>query len=85
VLIAVVPGAMGTRLASLLLSHAVATLTRAGFTRARLRAGGRNRRAVRFYLREGWTDVGEHPTVEGLRVFERALGPGADRVGSTAE
>ncbi len=77
VIISVVPEARGTGLGSALLAHAARTLAAAGFVRARLRAGERNRRALRFYLREGWSDVGPHPAVPGMRVLERALEPAA--------
>jgi hypothetical protein len=30
--------------------------------------------AMRFYLREGWTDQGEHPAVAGVRILQRVLG-----------
>ena len=49
------------------------TLARSGFGRARLRVAARNARALRFYQRHGWTDVGESPALPGLRVFERQL------------
>jgi hypothetical protein len=45
-----------------------------GWRRARLHVTERNARALRFYMREGWTDQGEHPTVTGIRVLERDLG-----------
>ncbi len=73
VLIAVGPEARGTGLADRLLALGEATLARSGFDRARLRVAARNKRALRFYRRHGWTDVGEYPVVPGLRVFERPL------------
>jgi len=74
VLLAVEPAARGGGLARRLLARAVETLRSAGWDRARLHVTERNARAMRFYLREGWTDQGEHPDVAGLRILERALG-----------
>jgi len=73
-LLAVEPAARGTGLATRLLALAVETLRSGGWDRARLHVTERNARALRFYLREGWTDEGEHPAVPGVRILERALG-----------
>lgn len=72
-LIAVAPEGRGSGLADQLLVLAQETLARSGFDRARLRVAARNARALRFYQRHGWADVGESPLLPGLRVFERAL------------
>ena len=67
------PEGRGSGLADQLLVLAQETLARSGFDRARLRVAARNARALRFYQRHGWADVGESPLLPGLRVFERAL------------
>jgi ribosomal protein S18 acetylase RimI-like enzyme len=74
VLLAVEPAARGGGLAQQLLALAVETLCSGGWDRARLHVTERNARAMRFYLREGWTDQGEHPDVGGVRILERPLG-----------
>lgn len=72
-LLVVEPAARGTGLASRLLAHAVTMLRELGWDRARLHVTQRNVRAMRFYLREGWSDVGEHPGVPGVRILELGL------------
>lgn len=54
-------------------AHAVATLKRAGFTRARLSVSEKNEPALRFYRRLGWADAGPRPNSPGFRYFEKEL------------
>ena len=77
-LLSVEPGVRGSGLASQLLALGVETLRSHGWDRARLHVTVRNARAVRFYLREGWTDAGES-SVPGVRIFERELGSRGDQ------
>lgn len=53
--------------------YAVATLQRAGFTRARLSVAEKNEPALRFYRRLGWADAGPRPNSPGFRYFEKDL------------
>jgi ribosomal protein S18 acetylase RimI-like enzyme len=73
VLLAVNPEWRGTGLAKEVLDLAIRTFQAQGWSRARLHVTERNARARRFYAREGWTDLGEHPFVTGICVFERLL------------
>ena len=61
----------GQGFGGLLDDYARATLRRAGFGRARLNVTTRNKRAIRFYLAQGWEDVGAGGA--GLRLMEVAL------------
>ena len=61
------------RLGDQLDRHAVATLQRAGFTRARLSVAEKNEPALRFYRRLGWADAGPRPNSPGFRYYEKAL------------
>ncbi len=61
----------GQGFGGLLDDYARATLRRAGFVRARLNVTTRNDRAIRFYLAQGWDDVGGGKP--GLRFMEVAL------------
>lgn len=61
----------GQGFGGLLDDYARATLRRAGFARARLNVTTRNDRAIRFYLAQGWDDVGSGSS--SLRFMEVAL------------
>ncbi len=61
----------GRGFGGLLDDYARSTLRRAGFVRARLNVTVRNARAIRFYLAQGWVDVGG--ARPGLRLMEVAL------------
>lgn len=54
------PSHRGQGFGGLLDDYARATLARAGCKRARLNVTARNVRAIRFYLAQGWEDVGAH-------------------------
>ena len=61
----------GQGFGGLLDDYARATLRRVGFVRARLNVTRSNARALRFYLAQGWSDVGAARS--GLRLMEVAL------------
>ena len=63
----------GRGVASLLDAHAVAWLREQGCRTARLHVSGTNVRAIRFYTRQGWVDVGPRPDRPPERVMEREL------------
>ncbi len=68
-----VPELRGQGLAAELERYAEDLLTRGGSTLAWLRVSPSNERAVRHYLKQGWTDTG--PDRDTTHRMERRLGP----------
>ncbi|MHA7871355.1 MAG: GNAT family N-acetyltransferase, partial [Hyphococcus sp.] len=66
------PTHRGQGFGGLLDDYARETLRRAGSVRARLNVTARNARAIRFYLAQGWEDIGAPPG-SALRFMQVAL------------
>lgn len=68
----VVPGLRGTGVAGEMERYACERLKSAGFAEARLSVARINRRAVRFYEKQGWVDIGkreDRPGINNMRKF----------------
>ena len=72
-LVYVAPDWRATGVGDRLDAYTSAWLREQGCRRARLSVSETNERAIRFYRRCGWTDVGPRPGKPGERVLERAL------------
>src|SRR5579883_2311422 len=62
----VTPERRGTGIASEMERYACARLRAAGFSEARLSVAWANKRAVRFYEKHGWSDLGERQDRPGF-------------------
>jgi RimJ/RimL family protein N-acetyltransferase len=67
----VVPAERGTGAATELDAYTEDVFTSLGMTKARLAAFPHNERALRFYLRQGWTDLGPAPWEPRVHLLER--------------
>ena len=63
----------GTGLGPILEEYAIGFFRRHGFGRARLSAAPANVRAVRFYERHGWRDIGARPDAPLVRLMEKSI------------
>ena len=70
----VVPEWRGRGVANTMAEFADEWLNQRGFTKALLSVALDNERAVRFYLRRGWKDLGARPDRPDLHNMEKSLG-----------
>lgn len=68
-----IPEVRGTGLSQSMDDHAVAYLKGKGYQKARLCVSPTNTRAIRFYERRGWVDIGVHPTRPTVHLMEKPL------------
>lgn len=72
-LLCVIPEWRGSGIASLIEDYASASLQKQGFKSARLSVTAQNNRAIRFYLKKRWKDLGpraDRPFVQNMdKVF----------------
>ncbi|MGE4132784.1 MAG: GNAT family N-acetyltransferase [Bdellovibrionales bacterium] len=68
-----VPELRGQGFSNHLEEFAVSHLKSRGFTRARLSVSPSNVRAVRFYEKNGWRDMGPRPDHPEVRLMEKSL------------
>ncbi len=67
----VIPELRGTGAAAELDAYVARFAHHAGFQRARLRVSPTNGRAIAFYRKRGWRDLGTDPTQPEVRLMER--------------
>jgi L-amino acid N-acyltransferase YncA len=67
------PEARGTGLSKALDDYAVRTLRAKGHSEARLCVSPSNARALRYYLRMGWSDLGVRPDAPEVRYMQKML------------
>jgi GNAT superfamily N-acetyltransferase len=67
-----IPEMRGRGLAPQLDQYAIRWFTARGLTRAALGVSPTNARAIRFYLRQGWSDFGQHPRHPNSRLMKKA-------------
>jgi ribosomal protein S18 acetylase RimI-like enzyme len=68
-----VPEARGTGVGHTLHDHALAVLRHHGVRIAQLSVSPTNARAVRYYAKHGWRDLGPRPGHEEVHLMEREL------------
>lgn len=68
-----IPEFRGTGLSKLLDDYAVQYLRGKGFLKARLSVSPTNLRAVRYYSRMGWVDIGTRPDAPEVSFMEKAI------------
>lgn len=68
-----IPEKRGVGLSRYLEDYAVNYLKGLGFTRARLSVSPTNKRAVRFYEKNGWKDIGPRPGHPEVHLMEKTL------------
>jgi GNAT superfamily N-acetyltransferase len=76
-----VPEARGTGVAPELDRYAITWFSALGLSRAALGVSPRNVRAVAFYLKQGWRDVGLHPRHPDVRLMRKAWAVSPERSG----
>jgi ribosomal protein S18 acetylase RimI-like enzyme len=70
-----VPEHRGQGWAKHLDDHVCTQLASRGFTSARLSVAASNQRAIRFYERQGWRDLGPRPNRPEIHRMEKSLAP----------
>ncbi len=73
-LVYLVPACRGGPLSDALHDYIEATLRRYGMPKARLSVSPTNQRAIRYYLKHGWRDLGPRPDRPYVHAFELDLG-----------
>ncbi len=73
-LLYVIPEWRGSGIASLIKDYASAFLQRQGFKSARLSVTAQNHRAIRFYLKKGWKDLGPRADRPFVHNMEKVFG-----------
>ena len=73
----VIPECRGSGVATAIESYAADYFRRRGFRAARLSVTAKNVRAIRFYRRHGWKDLGPRPNRTGTHNMEKTFEPSA--------
>ena len=68
-----IPEVRGTGISRFLDDHAMAYFKGKGYQKARLSVSPSNARAIRFYEKHGWVDIGVHPARPVVHLMEKAL------------
>ena len=82
-LLYVIPEWRGAGIASLIEDYASAALQEQGFHSARLSVTLQNRRAIRFYLKKGWKDLGPRADCLSVHNMEKVFDCGLGKTSNT--